>query len=278
MANKIQLFFLLSFIFLFSSHITYAQGDLMITPHRIVFEGNKQIEEIMVVNIGQDSAFYSLSLIEYRMNEDGSVEEITEPMPGQKFAAPLLRYFPRSVQLAPRESQVVRMQVRRLPNMEEGEYRSHLYFRAVPKPEPLGKETISADTSTIGIQLTPIYGIAIPVIVRVGNLFASLTISNLILERKETQEPILQLVLNREGNQSVYGDITVDYVAAGNKPINIGKVKGVAVYTPNTIRRFSLPLTLTNGVDLNKGKLVIRFTSANEAKPKLFDEKELLLP
>jgi hypothetical protein len=170
------------------------------------------------------------------------------------------------------------MQVRRLPNMEEGEYRSHLYFRAVPKPKPLGEETVTADTNTIGIQLTPIYGIAIPVIVRIGNLFASLTISNVMLERKEMQEPVLKMVFNREGNQSIYGDISVDYVVAGNKPINVGKVKGVAVYTPNTIRRFSLPLTLTQGVDLNKGKLIVRFTSANEAKPQLFDEKELPLP
>jgi len=164
--------------------IASAQGDLLITPHRVVLEGNKQIEEIVVANIGQDTAFYSISLIEYRMTDDGSLEEITEPEPGQKFASPILRYFPRSIELAPNESQVVRIQVRRRPGLEEGEYRSHLYFRGVPRQEPLGREA-ETDTTGIGIRLIPIYGISIPVIVRIGNLSASCTIGELALEQKE---------------------------------------------------------------------------------------------
>lgn len=267
------------FIFLLSiSFIAQAQGDLLITPHRVVLEGNKQIEEIVVANIGQDTAFYSISLIEYRMDEDGSMHEITEPMPGEKFASPLLRIFPRSIELAPNESQVVRIQVRRRPDLEEGEYRSHLYFRAVPKQEPQGKEPSPTDTTAIGIRLIPIYGISIPVIVRIGNLSVSCSISDLALEQKEGDAPVLKLVLNRQGTKSVYGDLTVDYVPSAGERVNVGKVRGVAVYTPNTIRRLSLPLTVPEGMSLNKGKLVVRFADANEAKPMVYDEKELLLP
>jgi hypothetical protein len=271
--KKLYLFLFL----LFFPFIIQAQGDLLITPHRVVLEGNKQIEEIMVANIGLDTAFYSISLIEYRMTDDGSVQEITEPMPGQKFASPILRYFPRSIELAPNESQVVRVQVRRMPNQEEGEYRSHLYFRGVPRQEPLGNEA-SADTTGIGIRLIPIYGISIPVIVRIGNLTASCTISDISLERNEDQPPTLKFVLNRQGTKSVYGDISVDYADAQGKRTNVGLVRGLAVYTPNTIRKISIPLTPPEGVQLNSGKLVIRFTDANEAKPMVYDEKELLLP
>jgi hypothetical protein len=267
---------LLFFLCIISIHAS-AQGDLLITPHRVVLEGNKQIEEIVVANIGQDTAFYSISLIEYRMTEDGNLQEITEPVPGQKFASPILRYFPRSIELAPNESQVVRVQVRRMPNQEEGEYRSHLYFRGEPQQEPLGREA-EADTTGIGIRLIPIYGISIPVIVRIGNLSVSCTISDLALEKKEGDAPVLKLVLNRQGTKSVYGDITVDYVSPAGERVNVGKVRGVAVYTPNTIRRFSLPLTFPEGLSLNNGKLVVRFSDANEAKPLVYDEKELLLP
>ena len=255
-----------------------AQGDLLITPRRVVLEGNKQIEEIMVANIGLDTAFYAISLIEYRMTDDGSLEEITEPEPGQKFASPILRYFPRSIELAPNESQVVRIQVRRRPGLEEGEYRSHLYFRAIPKEEPQGQETTATDTTGIGIRLIPIYGISIPVIVRIGNLSASCTIGELALEQKEEGSPVLKLVLNRQGTKSVYGDLTVDYVSHTGERINVGKVRGIAVYTPNTVRRFSMPLTVPEGVNLNNGKLVVRFSDANEAKPLVYDEKELELP
>ncbi len=258
--------------------IASAQGDLLITPRRVVLEGNKQIEEIVVANIGQDTAFYSISLIEYRMDEDGRLKEITEPMPDEKFASPLLRYFPRSIELAPNESQVVRIQVRRRPDLEEGEYRSHLYFRAIPKEEPQGQETTATDTTGIGIRLIPIYGISIPVIVRIGNLSASCIIDELAIEHKEEEAPVLKLVLNRQGTKSVYGDLTVDYVPPTGERINVGKVRGIAVYTPNTVRRFSMPLTVPEGVNLNTGKLVVRFTDANEAKPLVYDEKELELP
>jgi hypothetical protein len=269
--------FLLFFLFTISIHAS-SQGDLMITPHRVVLEGNKQIEEIVVANIGQDTAFYSISLIEYRMTDDGSLKEITEPVPGQKFASPILRYFPRSIELAPNESQVVRIQVRRRPGLEEGEYRSHLYFRAIPKEEPRGQETTATDTTGIGIRLIPIYGISIPVIVRIGNLSASCIIDELAIEHKEEEAPVLKLVLNRQGTKSVYGDLTVDYVSPTGERINVGKVRGIAVYTPNTVRRFSMPLTVPEGVNLNTGKLVVRFTDANEAKPLVYDEKELELP
>jgi hypothetical protein len=269
--------FLLFFLFTISIHAS-SQGDLLITPHRVVLEDNKQIEEIMVANIGLDTAFYAISLIEYRMTDDGSLEEITEPMPGQKFASPILRYFPRSIELAPNESQVVRIQVRRSPDLEEGEYRSHLYFRAIPKEEPQGNETAATDSTGIGIRLIPIYGISIPVIVRIGNLSASCTIGELALEQKEEGSPVLKLVLNRQGTKSVYGDLTVDYVSPTEERINVGKVRGIAVYTPNTVRRFSMPLTVPEGVNLNNGKLVVRFSDANEAKPLVYDEKELELP
>ena len=270
--------YILHLLFIMTSIHVLAQGDLLITPRRVVLEGKKQIEEIMVANIGRDTAFYSISLVEYHMDEDGGMKEITEPMPGQKFASPLLRYFPRHVELAPNESQVVRIQVRRRPDLEEGEYRSHLYFRAIPKEEPQGQETTATDTTGIGIRLIPIYGISIPVIVRIGNLSASCTIGELALEQKEEGSPVLKLVLNRQGTKSVYGDLTVDYVSPTGERINVGKVRGIAVYTPNTVRRFSMPLTVPEGVNLNNGKLVVRFSDANEAKPLVYDEKELELP
>ena len=252
-----------------------AQGDLLVTPRRIVFEGSKQREEITLANTGQDTAYYSISFLQYHMTDDGSFEEITEPKPGQQFAEPFLRFFPRSIQLAPGESQVVRMQLRRLPNMTDGEYRSHLYFRAVPEEKPLGEEDVLADSTAIGIRLTPIFGISIPVIVRVGSVSSKVVISDLALQKEENQPPALKIVLNREGNQSVYGDLSVDYTGTDGKQINVGLVKGIAVYTPNVFRRFTMPLNIPEGVELNKGKLLVRFNSSSEAKPEIFDEKEL---
>lgn len=254
-----------------------AQGDLLVTPRRIVFEGNKQREEITLANTGQDSAFYSISFLQYHMTEDGSFEEITEPWPGQLFADSFLRYFPRSVQLAPGESQVERMQVRRLPGMAEGEYRSHLYFRAVPEVKPLGEEKLLTDSTSIGVRLTPIFGISIPVIIQVGNLSSQITLGDLAIEQEEGKPPLLKVTLNREGNCSVYGDLEVIYLAPGGEETNTGLVRGIAVYTPNLLRRFSLPLRFPEGANPHEGKLLVRYSSSNEAKPEIYDEKELEL-
>jgi len=170
------------------------------------------------------------------------------------------------------------MQVRRLPNMAEGEYRSHLYFRAMPKEKPLGEKEELPDSTSIGVRLTPIYGVSIPVIIRIGNLYSKVTISDLAVEREENQPPVVKMTLNREGNQSVYGDLSIDYIAPDGETINVGIVSGLAVYTPNTLRRFSMPLNVPEGVDFSAGKLRVRYSSSNEAKPEIYAEKEFVFP
>jgi len=115
-----------------------AQGDLLITPTRVVFEGNKQKETLNLVNTGKDTSTYSISFLQYNMKEDGSFVIIEKPDSGQLFADPYLRIFPRQVTLAPGEPQVIMLQCRRKADMLAGEYRSHLYFRAEKNYKPLG--------------------------------------------------------------------------------------------------------------------------------------------
>jgi len=255
----------------------FAQGNLLVTPRRIVFEGKKQREEITLANTGKDTAFYSISFLQYYMTKEGSFEEITEPRQGQLFADSYLRYFPRSVEIAPGESQVVRMQVRPRPGMTDGEYRSHLYFRAIPKEKPLGEDDAASDSTVIGIKLTPIFGISIPVIIRYGKVDFKVSINNLALEKQENGTLALKIELDRNGNRSTYGDLSVDYIAPGVEKTNVGMIRGIAVYTPNNERRIVLPLHITEGVDFKNGKLLVRYTSSNEARSKLYAEKELVL-
>src|ERR1700742_4588008 len=70
-----------------------AQGDLLISPLRVIFEGSKKSQEINLANVGKDTATYVISVQNIKMNEDGSFEQITTPEPGQNFAAPFLRFF-----------------------------------------------------------------------------------------------------------------------------------------------------------------------------------------
>lgn len=264
------------FISFFISSFVFAQGDLLITPRRVVFEGNKQSQELTLANTGKETAKYNVSFVQYRMTESGSFEEISVPDSGQYFADQYLRVFPRSVTLAPNESQVVRMQFRKTAEMKPGEYRSHLYFRAVPDEKALGDDAV-ADSTAIGIRLTPIFGITIPVIARVGELPLSVELSALELDTKSDTVPILNITFNRKGDKSVFGDVIVKWISPSGESVEVGLVRGIAVYTPNTKRNFALKLRKPTTVDYTKGKLAIVYQTPSDLKKEVFAQKELIL-
>jgi hypothetical protein len=253
------------------------QGNLLVTPRRVVFEGNKKTVDLNLANIGQDTATYAISMVQIRMNEDGSFETITEPDPGQQFADKNIRFYPRSVTLPPNEAQVVKVQLLRAKELKPGEYRSHFYFRSVPKIVALGEEETEIDTTSISVRLVPIFGITIPAIIRVGASNTEVTLSDLSLEMHEDAAPSLSLKFNRTGNFSVYGDLTVDHVAPNGMITRVGVANGIAVYTPNSIRYFQFDLSNEPGIDYRSGKLVVSFSSASDVEPEKFAEAELLL-
>jgi P pilus assembly chaperone PapD len=259
-----------------ASETLLGQGSLLLTPKRVVFEGKKNSEIINLANMGKDTAQYIISLVEYRMKEDGAFEEITQEENGAFSASPFLRFFPRTVTLAPNEAQVIRLQVdKKAAQIANGEYRSHLYVRAVPKILPQGDTQINQETG-IGVTLVPIFGISIPVIIRVGESVANLTISELRIS-KSADLNSLNMTLNRSGKVSIYGDIVVDHIAENGKSTQVGIIKGLAVYAPNELRRVKLPLNNDLQVNYHSGKLVTRFNCNVDGKDKKMVETELAL-
>lgn len=259
MVKKLPDFFLFSFILLLFTTPALAQGDLMVMPKRIVFDGSQRSHEINLANTGSDTAVYAISFIQYKMTEDGNFQEVIEPEKGQRFATDFLRYYPRRVSLAPNEAQTVRVQLTRTSDLEPGEYRSHVYFRAIEEQSALGME-VEEETDGISIQIKTVFGISIPVIIRNGESTTSLSIENLQLNLT-AEVPQLSMNLQREGNMSVYGDLEVIHTAESGTSTQVGLVKGISVYTPNSIRKFSLPLYNSEGIDLTSGKIKLTYTS-----------------
>jgi hypothetical protein len=253
-----------------------AQGNLLIMPKRIVFEGNKRSETLNLANTGIDTATYVISLIQIRMNEDGSFEKITEPDSAQLFADKNIRFYPRSVTLAPNEAQTVKIQVIKANEMLTGEYRSHLYFRANPAPKPLGEEVVNAKDSTLSVRLTPIFGISIPVIVRKGISDATVKISAIKMDYQKGKDTAINITFNRSGNMSVYGDVLVDHISPQGKVTRVGVVKGMAVYTPGASRSFHMVLDKSLGVNYSEGKLKVVYADQSP-RPITLAEAEIVL-
>lgn len=267
---------LTAFVLFFYQSIM-AQGDLLITPKRIVFDGTKRVEEINLANIGTDTASYTISFVQYKMMEDGKFVPLPDGDTSVKLAHKNLRFFPRSVRLAPKEAQSVKVQLIKTNELAPGEYRSHLYFRALPKNTALGEEESKPeDSAALSIKLTPIFGISIPTIIRVGSTSVQSSFSNAQINRKNPDQVFALANLNRVGNISSYGDITVLYFGADNKPITVCYMRGLAVYTPLDTRKLQLPLSKQPGVDFTRGKLQILYTD-HAPKPQIICQTEILL-
>jgi len=252
-----------------------AQGDLMVTPSRVVFEGNKQKGQLNLLNMGQDTATYTISFVQRSMKEDGSFVTIEQPDSGQMFSDPYLRIFPRQVTLAPREPQVILVQYRRKADMKAGEYRSHLYFRSEQNYNPLGMGKSNKDKKLLNVQLIPIFGVSIPIIVRVGDVNVSVTLSNLELMPLHGNTQNMKLTINRTGNISTYGDITVQYVPARGKPVLVGTVAGVGVYTNLSKRIMVIKLDTSATKKFTTGKFNVQYTAKGNIKPFVYAESEL---
>ncbi len=254
-----------------------AQGNLLITPRRVVFEGSSRSVDLNLANTGRDTSTYAISIVNIRMKEDGGFENITEPDPDQRFADRYIRFFPRSVTLGPNEAQVVKVQLTRTNELQEGEYRSHIYFRAVPKKVPLGEEEKLRDSTTISVKLTPIFGITIPALIRRGTSTARVTITDLAFETAEDNQPSVSFTFNRTGNMSVFGDIVVEHISTQGTITKVGAVNGVAVYTPNKSRSIQLNLNRIPGIDYRTGTLRIIYSASTDVKPLRYAEAELAL-
>ena len=261
---------------IFGANEGMAQGNLQIMPRRVVFEGTKISQELSLANSGLDTAKYVVSFVQMRMKEDGSFEQITVPDSGQYFSDKFFRIVPRTVTLAPKETQVVKMQLVKSSKLVQGEYRSHIYFRSIPKEKPLGEEALK-DTTAVSVRLIPIFGITIPAIIRVGECSAKVSIKEIGIEKANDTINRLQMKLFRTGNISVYGDMTVNHISPDGKVTRVALVKGLAVYTPNSFRRFQCNLNNIAGIDYHIGKLHVIYSATGDVKSTVLAEGELIL-
>ncbi len=227
-----------------------AWADLMLHPTRIVLERNQRAAQVDLINNGTETATYRISLVNKRMSETGEFADVDKPAPGEQFADAMLRYSPRQVLLAPGASQTVRIVLRKPADLAPGEYRSHLVFNKIADTkDKAGAQAQNAPASKeLEIKLTALVGVSIPVIVRHRDTAVTVALANLKLEKPAAnQPPVLSLELRRGGNRSAYGDLVVTFTQNGRAEQAVARANGVAVYTPNPMRRVRIALQLPAG-------------------------------
>lgn len=243
-----------------------SSAALLITPSRVVFEDRTRTSQVTLVNKGSETTTYRISFIRQNMTEDGRFVPVEENEEGL-YSDKMVRYSPRQITLSPGQSQIVRLMLRKPKGLADGEYRSHMLLQALPKTTKSDiAKAVDEDSGEISVEITTIIGVSIPVIVRNGNLTSELSLTNARYVKSTDQESksYVSFDMNRSGKRSTYGDFSVTYIDESGKSSIVGNVNGVAVYSPNTLRQFQVPLNSEDGVTYNKGRFHIVYSESGK--------------
>jgi hypothetical protein len=215
---------------------------LLIAPTRLVLDGRRG-GEVILSNIGSEEATYRVTLELRRMTAEGQLEPVDEAQANseEKAALEMVRYAPRRVTLPPNEPQAIRISARPDAALPDGEYRVHMTFSAVPRATPVAPPAAegAAKTDGFAIDLRPIYGITMPIIIRKGALQVTTALANPHLETKGGASDFV-IDIARTGTASTYGDLIV-FKRGGKDPVFLAR--GVGVYPEIAARHLALTVS-----------------------------------
>ncbi len=248
-----------------------AQGNLLIAPTRLVLDGRRG-GEVILSNIGNQEETYRVSLELRRMDENGDLEVVKEADANatEKAALAMIRYAPRRVTLPPAQPQAIRVSARPGADLPDGEYRVHMSFAALPKVVPVTQAP--ADSNGIAINLIPVYGIVMPIIIRKGELTVTAGLANpRIVHGPKGDE--FAVDMTRAGSESIYGDLFV-YRQGAKEPAFIAR--GIGVYPEITTRHVAFSVS-PEQVAAMKGPAKVEFRQAVETGGALIASVETTL-
>ena len=144
-----------------------------------------------------------------------------------------------------------------------------MLFRAVPPPRPqVAPEKIEG----VAFQLRPIYGVTIPVIIRLGHLEAKAAIAN-VHKVMADGKPAISLDISRNGDRSTFGAVKV-FKAGVADPIAM--VNGIAVYTEVGKRSVTIPIDPAQAANAN-GQVTVQYVEPTDTGPVTLAETSAVL-
>ncbi|MDE2561122.1 MAG: hypothetical protein KGL48_02645 [Sphingomonadales bacterium] len=261
-------------------------GDVNLYPKRVVLTDRDRTATIGLYNRADATGDYDITITDMTMLPDGRLVDlgtVNDPAVKArvKTATSLLRWSPHRVTLPANEAQLVRIMVRVPPDLPPGEYRSH--FSAIAVPPQTGGISIEQATgnapagSGVGVTIMPRFGIAIPIIVRVGDTTLTSGLKDIQVARTAAGEPVVRLVVTRAGTRSSFGNIAV--TSAGSKK-PIAEIKGIGVYPEIDQRSVQIPIDQKADPALyaRGAKLTVTYTDDDFAPGQTLAKEDFVVP
>jgi fimbrial chaperone protein len=213
-----------------------ASSSLLIYPVRVSFDETERSAEVTLSNTSSQTNTYRLSWQEKRAKKDGGYVNLSEEEAKfQPTASSMLRFSPRQVTLKAGERQVIKLKLRRPRDLAQGEYRSHLLFKAMP-PEEEDKDQYVTST-TINIMLS----FSIPVTIQQGAYDTQVLLKQANIAYKPSDgSRTVSLELVRKGLHSPGGDISAYWTAEGESEVLIAKAADYNIWTELSETRATL--------------------------------------
>ncbi len=253
--------FLLSFIALVPD--AHARVDLV--PRIVVMQDRDRAAEMTVLNLSNETRDVEIDILDYRqLPPAGNYESLTTLLNPDFNHADIVRFSPRTFVLGPLGKQKVRISLRKPADLPEGEYRFHP--RALSYPHN-PKKAEAGDRMRVQVGMN--VGIAIPVIVRNGDLKVESKLSDFELlspQQANMNKPALKFIAHREGTASSIGEIHIQWAKEGTDFQEIGILTNFNVFTELTERVAIVPLSAfpTSGT--------MKVTYTDSVTGKIYDE------
>ncbi len=228
--------FLLAAIFCVHTAKSQLQG-ILFSEYRMILDNNT-ISSLQLNNPTPVKRTYSLSFVEKQMNNRGELVDIPDSVSLPTSIKRYLRVFPRTIELAPGESQEVQIQLRVPPTVADGEYRTYLHFLPLEKSPA---DTLREKTPGVKFAIKFRIGAAIPLFYRRHTSLEGVDIDSVFLT-KELRDTVLHFTVRRRGSQSTYGNIEIRGTSGG-EPVVLRDVPGRALYAETDFVPMSFPIS-----------------------------------
>lgn len=232
-----------------------------IDPTRVEFDADRREAVLVIRNASKEAGSFRLTLEDHAMNTGGGLEPL--PLDAVRpawSAAPYLRLDRVEGTLKARRSAKVRLSLDVPPGLVEGELRTHVVVTPHRVEATKGKRAASEPS------VTSVASVAIPVVVRLGALHATASLSDLRLQAAALpgDRQVLHVEIHRKGNASLYGDLRCVHVAPDGTETELGLVMAIAVYASIDQRHYALGLY--RPVPKCEGRLVVDYTAHHEGR------------